>query len=371
LIFNYHRPYTKIRANISLGAFPDVSLAEARRKGEKSRELLAIDIDPKEQKEEDSQQTLQAHLNTLESVAKQWLDVKKSKVSADHAGDIWRSLELHMFPTLGKQPIHTLSAPQTIATLNPISAKGSLETVKRLCQRINEVMVFALNTGVIETNPLVGISDAFETPKRQHLPTLKPDQLPTLMKQLTTASIKLTTRCLIEWQLHTMVRPSEAAGARWDEIDEKHKQWNIPAERMKRKRAQTIPLSPQALALLEVVRPLSGNREHIFPGDRNPRGHAHAQTANMAIQRMTLPGKLVAHGFRSLASTTLNEQGFDADIIEAALAHVDTNEVRRAYNRAQYLERRRVMMEWWSEHIEKAATGNMSLASGKSGLRVV
>ena len=367
-IFTYLRPHTKKRTSLSFGKFPEVPLADARRKGENARELLAKGINPKEQKEEDEQQTRQAHHNTLEAVAKQWLEVKKSKVSADHADDIWRSLELHIFPALGEEPIHKLSAPKTIAILKPISAKGSLETIKRLCQRINEVMVFALNTGVIETNPLVGIREAFEAPKKQHLPTLKPEQLPDLMKQLTTASIKLTTRCLIEWQLHTMVRPSEAAGARWGEIDEQEKVWNIPAERMKRKRAQTIPLSPQALALLEIVRPFSGNREHIFPGDRNPRSHTHAQTANMAIKRMTLPGKLVAHGLRSLASTTLNEQGFDADVIEAALAHVDANEVRRAYNRAEYLERRRVMMNWWSEHIEKAATGDMSLAGGKTGL---
>ena len=140
---------------------------------------------------------------------------------------------------------------------------------------------------------------------------------------------------------------------------------------MKRKRPQNIPLSPQALALLEVVRPLSGNREYIFPGDRNPRDHTHVQTANMAIKRMSLPGKLVAHGLRSLASTTLNEEGFDADVIEAALAHVDTNEVRRAYNRAEYLERRRTMMIWWSAHIEIAATGNMSLANSSRGLIAV
>ena len=211
-IFNYQRLYTKKRANISFGTFPDVPLAEARRKGEHARELLAKGIDPKEQKEEDNRQTFLAHSNTVENVAKQWLEVKKSKVSANHAEDIWSSLELHIFPILGKLPIHKLSAPKTIDTLKPIAAKGSLETIKRLCQRINEVMVYAVNTGIIDANPLAGIRNAFETPKKQHLPTLRPEQLPDLMKQLTTASIKLTTRCLIEWQLHTMVRPSEAAG---------------------------------------------------------------------------------------------------------------------------------------------------------------
>lgn len=370
-IFNYYTPFTKKRTNLGFGNYPEVSLAKARAKRKSARELLSDDIDPKEHKTQIADRQRQANTSTLEHVAKQWLEVKRTKVSTDHAEDIWRSLELHIFPSLGKLPIHQLLAPKAIATLNPIAAKGSLETVKRLCQRLNEVMVYAVNTGIIDANPLAGINSAFQSPQKQHLSTLKPEQLPELMKQLTTASIKLTTRCLIEWQLHTMVRPSEAAGARWDEIDEQEKVWNIPAERMKRKRPQTIPLSPQVLALLEVVRPLSGNREHIFPGDRNPRSHTHAQTANMAIKRMTLPGKLVAHGLRSLASTTLNEQGFDPDVIEAALAHVDGNEVRRAYNRAEYLERRRVMMEWWSEHIVKAATGDMSLANSRAGLRAV
>ena len=139
---------------------------------------------------------------------------------------------------------------------------------------------------------------------------------------------------------------------------------------MKKRRAHAIPLTPQALALLEVMKPISGHREFIFPADRNPRTHTNEQTANMALKRMGYAGKLVAHGLRSLASTALNEQGFDSDVIESALAHTDKNEVRATYNRADYLKRRRVMMQWWSDHVEKAATGNFSLAGHKS-LRLV
>ena len=134
---------------------------------------------------------------------------------------------------------------------------------------------------------------------------------------------------------------------------------------MKKRRAHNIPLSPQALRLLEVMKPISAKREHVFPADRNPRTHTHVQTANMAIKRMGYGGTLVAHGLRALASTTLNEQGFDFDVIEAALAHTDKNDVRSAYNRAEYIERRRVMMSWWSDHIEAASQGSVSL----SGLR--
>jgi len=361
---DYYRPYTKKRTSLSLGAYPAVSLAEARKQRDAAKALLAKDIDPQEHKRETALHNATANQNTLEHIAAQWLEVKKTKVSKSHAEDSWRSLQLHIFPTLGKLPIHKVTAVKAIDTLKPVAAKGSLETVKRLCQRVNEIMVFAVNTGLVEANPLAGISHAFQSPKKQHLPTLKPEQLTDLMKTLSTASIKLTTRCLIEWQLHTMVRPSEAAGTRWDEIDIDNCLWNIPGERMKGKKPHSVPLSAQSIELLELMRPISSTSEYVFPSDRNRKKHTNAQTANMALKRMGFDKQLVAHGFRALASTTLNEQGFDPYVIESALAHIDKNDVRASYNRAEYLERRRVMMAWWSEHIEKASGGNLSLSSG-------
>lgn len=296
--------------------------------------------------------------------------LKKTTVSENHATDSWRSLELHIFPNLGKVPIHKITAIKTIEVIEPIAAKGSLETVKRLCQRLNEIMVYAVNTGIIPNNPLTGINKAFQLPVKQHLPTLTPEQLPELMSTLSRASIKLTTRRLIEWQLHTMVRPSEAAGTRWDKIDFDNGLWNIPVERMKQKKAHIVPLTPQCLAILEVMKPISSRSEYVFPSDRNPQTHTNPQTANMALKRMGFDKQLVAHELRSLASTALNEQGFDGDVIEAALAHTGKNEVRNAYNRANYLERRKPVMDWWSNYIDEAATGNMSMTS-KKGLKIV
>ncbi|MFK5915586.1 MAG: integrase domain-containing protein [Woeseiaceae bacterium] len=369
-LFDYRRPYTNKRTCLSFGSYPELSLAEARGKRKEARELLAKDIDPKEHREESNRLNEVAHSNTLENITAKWLEVKKAKVSADHATDTWRSLELHIFPSLGKVPIHKITAVKTIDIIDPIAAKGSLETVKRLCQRLNEIMVYAVNTGLVASNPLAGIGKAYQTPFKQHLPTLKPEQLPALLKTLAFASIKTTTRCVIEWQLHTMVRPSEAAGAKWDEIDLENNVWDIPAERMKSKKPHTVPLSTQTLNLLEVMKPISSRSKYIFPSNSDLKKHTNASTANMALKRMGFENKLVAHGLRSIASTTLNEEGFDPDIIEAALAHIGKNEVRNAYNRAIYLERRKPMMQWWSDHIEKAATGNMSL-SGQKGLKVV
>lgn len=369
-LFDYFRPFTKERTSLSFGAYPTLTIADARGKRDAAKELLAKNIDPKEHRDEVSRLNETAHSNTLKHIATQWLEVKKSKVSSDHAEDSWRSLELHIFPSLGKLPIHKVTAVKAIETIKPIAAKGSLETVKRLCQRLNEIMLYSVNTGLLAANPLAGISKAFQTPIKQHLPTLKPEQLPTLMAALSMASIKITTRCLIEWQLHTMVRPNEAAGARWDEIDFKNHLWNIPAERMKKKKAHTVPLSPQCIKLLTVMEPISSRSDFVFPSDRNFKTHTNAQTANTALKRMGFDKQLVAHGLRALASTTLNEQGFDAEIIEAALAHVGDNEVRNAYNRSEYIQRRIPLMHWWSKHIEQAATGNMSL-TGKKMLELV
>lgn len=272
---------------------------------------------------------------------------KKTKVSPNTANDLWRSLENHIFPKLGKHLIDTLKAITVIETINPLAAKGSLELVKRLCQRMNELMTYAANTGLIDSNGLTGINQAFEAPKAVNMPTLKPDELPELVKTVAGASIRIITRTLIEWQLHTMVRPSEAAGAKWAEIDFENNLWLIPAERMKMDRDHLVPLTPQTLALLEQVKPISGHREYIFPADRNPQQATHSETANMALKRMGFKNRLVSHGLRALARKTLNEQNFNEDWIEKSFAHVDKNEVRRAYNRAQYIESRRVMMAWW------------------------
>lgn len=369
-LLDYRRPFTKVRTSMSFGAYPTLSLAEARGKRSEAKALLAKDIDPKEHRDERLRLEFTARSNTLAHVAEQWLEVKKTKVSNAHALDSWRSLEIHIFPALGKVPIDKITAVKAIEVIKPVAAKGSLETVKRLCQRLNEVMTFAVNSGLIAANPLAGISNAFQNPAKQHRPTIRPDQLPALMKALSVASIKITTRCLIEWQLHTMVRPGEAAGTRWDEIDLNTKVWTIPAQRMKKNKLHCVPLSRQAIELLELMKPISAHREFVFPSDRNPREHANPSTANMALKRMGFDKVLVAHGLRALASTVLNEQGFDPDIIEAALAHIGKNEVRNAYNRAQYIERRIPMMAWWSDHIEKAATGNLSL-SGTRKLSIV
>ncbi len=367
---NYYRPTNGKRANFNLGRFPDVNLAQARKNSLLAKERIAQGIDPQEDQKKKQQDYKEIHEHTFVNVAKEWFEIKKDSVTSDYASDILRSLELHIFPHLADTPVKNITAPLVIELLKPIEAKGSLETVKRLSQRLNEVMNFATNCGLIQANPLTGIKAAFKKPKKENMAALKPAELPELMGAIANASIKRTTRCLLEWQLHTMTRPAEASGAKWCEVDIDEKVWTIPAERMKKRREHRIPLTEQAIELLDVMKPISGHREFIFPSDRDPKKPCNSQTANMALKRMGFAGRLVSHGLRSLASTTLNEQGFEADLIEAALAHVDDNQVRSAYNRTDYLERRIPMMCWWSGHIGEAAKGSLSVTGAKQ-LRVI
>ena len=370
-LFNYYRPYSKKRANLSVGAYPSITIAAARKLRNEARELLAHNIDPQHHKREKEAEMVQKEASTLETIAKQWFELKKTKITEGYANDIIRSLENHVFPKLGKYPLSKITAPIVIDTLKPLSNVGKLEMIKRICQRLNEIMVYATNTGITEHNPLSGISHAFENPTAKNNPTLKPNELPELIESINKANIRIITKYLIQWQLHTMTRPSEAAGARWDEIDLDKKLWTIPPERMKKRREHIIPLTPQTLEMLGFMRSISGNSEHLFPSDINPRKCANSSTANMALKRMGFKGRLTAHGMRALASTILNEQRFDPDIIETALAHTDKNKIRATYNRASYIERRRKMMEWWSSVIEDAKTSKNIFPNNTRGLKVI
>ncbi|MBA8868981.1 integrase [Pantoea agglomerans] len=215
-------------------------------------------------------------------------------------------------------------------------------------------MIYAVNTGLIEANQASGVGMAFEKPKKQNMPTLRPEELPQLMRSLFMSNLSVPTRCLIEWQLLTLVRPSEASGTLWAEIDLKAKLWIIPAARMKAKREHIVPLSPQALEILDTMKSISVWRQHVFPSRNNPNQPMNSQTANAALKRIGYTGKLVAHGLRSIASTALNEAEWNSDVIEAALAHSDKNEIRRAYNRSTYIIARREMMDWWGQYISKS-----------------
>ncbi|ELL7417791.1 tyrosine-type recombinase/integrase [Salmonella enterica] len=368
--FRYTRPGDGQRVLLSFGSLDEVTLADARKRREEYRALLAKGTDPQAHQKQQTEAELIRRNNTFRKVAADWYEMKKSQNLAPNTiKDIWRSLEKYVFPDIGEYPVDELTTRQFVTLLEPIRARGNLETLKRVLQRINEVMDFAANRGLTEFNTAANVRKAFPAPVKVHMPTIRPEQLPELMRAVSVASIERQTRLLIEWQLLTVTRPAEAAEARWSEIDLTAGTWTIPAGRMKMRREHVIPLSSQALAVLEAMKPISAHRQYVFPGYKNPQMPMNSQTVNAALKRMGFKGVLVSHGMRAIFSTAANEEGFEPDVIEAALAHVDTNDVRRAYNRSTYFEKRVVLMRWWGEFVEAASTG-VTLASGTRGIRI-
>jgi len=352
-IFNYIKPITKKRTEISLGTFPEVSLETARKNRAHVRELIAQGIDPQKDKF-NRQQALELNAeNTLFQLFQRWIEIKKSTITQDYANDIERSFINYVFPSLGNMHISEITAPVAIKALQPLSNKGLHETVRRTCGRLNQIMEFAVNTGIIPINPLSKIKEAFVKPVVTNLKSIHPNELSQLLKELDALSMREQTRNLIMFQLHTMVRPNEAARVEWSDIDIKNCMWVIPKEKIKRKRDHTVLLSKQAIKILKSQESYRFISNFVFPSYSDLNHHMSTQAVNNIIKKTSFKGLLVSHGFRTLASTILNEQNFNPELVEVSLSHIDKNTVRAVYNRAEYIDPRREMMQWWSDHIEK------------------
>lgn len=348
-------PVSKKRTKMSLGTYPHLTLARARALRDEYLSLLANGIDPQVHNTQKANALKDATEHTFQAVAKKWLDekVKTSGISQDHANDIWRSLERNIFPTLGDTPIKDIRPKMLKQHLDPIEKRGVLETLRRIISRLNEIFRYAATEELIEFNPADNLAQRFSKPKKQNMPALPPSELPRFLMVLNNASVRLETRLLIEWQLLTWVRPGEAVRARWADIDTGNSMWNIPAEFMKMKKPHKVPLSKEALRVLESMKAISGHRAWVFPSIKAPLNHMHEQTANAAIIRMGFGGELVAHGMRSIARTAAEESSkFRTEVLEAALAHSKKDEIIAAYNRAEYLAERVVLMQWWSGYVQ-------------------
>ena len=352
--FRYAVPVTKKRTKMSLGTYPHLTLAKARALRDENLSLLANGVDPQVHNNNKAKALKSATEHTLQAVARKWLDekVKTSGISQDHAEDIWRSLERNIFPGLGNVPINEIRPKLLKQHLDPIEQRGVLETLRRIISRLNEIFRYAATEELIEFNPADNLGQRFSKPKKQNMPALPPTELPRFLTVLNNASVRMETRLLIEWQLLTWVRPGEAVRTRWADIDTDNSMWNIPAEFMKMKKPHKVPLSKEALRVLDSMKAISGHRDWVFPSIKSPLNHMHEQTANAAIIRMGFGGELVAHGMRSIARTAAEESGkFRTDVLEAALAHSKKDEIIAAYNRAEYLKEREILMQWWSDYV--------------------
>lgn len=305
--------------------------------------------------------------HTLQSAFEQWFETKKRQNAEETSKKMKRRLDNHLLKALGQVELKSITAQQVIDVLEPLANEGRLEMVVRICQNFNAIMNHAVIEGVIEKNNFTGISNTFFKPKPTSKATLSADELPELLSAISFASIKKLTRCLIEFQLHTMSKPCEAAGARWSEINIEEKLWSIPAERMENKVPHIIPLSNHVLSLLAIIRAITTVDEFIFPSKLSKSGHLNKETVNAALKRMGFKGRQTGIGLSELASRVLKEKGkFDKDIIDTALSYKDKDQVRSTYNRSNYLERRTVMMEWWSQYIEDKSIMGSSIVGLKT-----
>ncbi|KAE9527930.1 integrase arm-type DNA-binding domain-containing protein [Testudinibacter aquarius] len=366
--FNYYKPISKKRTYISLNNYPDFSLAQARSKREEFKALLAQNIDPQLYQQQETERQQQADNNTFAKIAAAWFEERKTRArfSEKTAADTWSMIERHIIPHFGELPITQITALMAINAFKPLQIRGTLETLKRAIQKMNEIMTYALHRGIIESNPIANIGKEFDSPTVTHMKAIQPEQLGEFLTALANANLTRTTRLLIQWQLLTMTRPAEAATARYSDINEKERIWTIYIQKGLKTtdegREHKVTLSRQAIAVLHEVKKLSGGKTYLFPGIKNPSSHIDPQTANAAIKRIGYRGKLVAHGMRAIASTALNEartpdglRRFDKDLIEVALSHINNDDVRMAYLRAEYLPHRFDMLQWWGDYVEQAA----------------
>ncbi len=361
--FNYYKPYTKDRTEIGLGNYPDVTLAKAREIKEEYRALLSQNVDPQDHRQAIEQAKQAEIYNTFENVARAWLEWRQTKAnfSQGYAKDVKRLIERVLLPAFGNYPIAQISAPMALKAFKPLQEKGTLETLKRAIQKMNEIMTFALHREIIAHNPLSNISKEFDSPRVEHFKTIKPEDLGEFLFTLNNAQIQLQTRYLILWQLLTMTRPNEADTAKYEDINEREKIWTIRINKGIKQndkgREHKITLSRQALALLREIKKFSGDKVYLFPSHKNPQTHTNTQTANAAIKRMGYKGKLVAHGLRSIASTYLNENGYNPELIEVALSHINQDRIRMAYNRADYIKQRFEILQAWADFIDECSQG--------------
>ncbi|ENC9771020.1 TPA: tyrosine-type recombinase/integrase [Citrobacter koseri] len=341
---------------MAFGVYPAVSLAQARALRDEAKKKLADGIDPSfAKKEEKLVRDVQLN-NTFQAVALEWHGTKVSRWSEGYASDIIEAFNKDIFPYIGQQPVNEIKPLVLLNVLRRMENRGATEKAKKVRQRCSEVFRYAIVTGRAEYNPAADLTSAMSGHESKHYPFLTVEELPDFFKALSgyTGSplVVLAARLLIL----TGVRTGELRGAFWSEFDLEKAVWEIPADRMKMKRPHLVPLSTQALEIVQQLKVMSGQYPLVFPGRNDPRKTMSEASINQVFKRIGYTGKVTGHGFRHTMSTILHEEGFNTAWIETQLAHVDKNAIRGTYNHALYLEGRREMMQWYADYIEASLT---------------
>lgn len=355
-------------SRIAFGAYPLISLAKAREKRDEIRLLLLEGIHPTEKREEEKEQAQEA-LNTFAKVAQDWhRNISQNRWSETHAGRVWRDMERNLLPAIGHRHIADLKTKDLLEPLKVVEQNGHLDLASRLRQRVTDIMRYAVQNDLIERNPAQDLSGAIAAPKATHRPALKLNKLQDFLARIERHKGRALTRLALKLTLCVFIRSSELRFARWPEIDFKRAMWTIPAEReaipgvkhsqrgAKMRSEHLVPLSRQALALLEEIKAISGAHELIFPGDHRPTKPMSENTVNNALRTMgyDTTTEICGHGFRTMACSALVESGqWSRDAVERQMSHQERNGVRAAYiHKAEHLDERRLMLQWWADYLD-------------------
>ncbi|MEO6967992.1 MAG: integrase arm-type DNA-binding domain-containing protein [Rhodanobacteraceae bacterium] len=343
---------------LSLGAYPEITLVEARQRRDEARKLVAHGTDPSLQRRIEKVNARMLSATTFQAVADEWL------AGRDHLADTTRDkvrwlLESFAFPWIGTRPVGGINAPELLTVLRRIESLGRLETTQRLKQVCGQVFRYAVATGRAERDPTGDLRGALKTGKtRHHASITDPVKVGELLHAIGGFTGSLVVACALKFAPLTFVRPGELRKAEWSEFDLDKSEWRIPAERMKMRETHLVPLSTQAVAILRELHPLTGVGRYVFPSIRSMQQPMSENTVTAALRRLGYTGdEMTGHGFRSMASTLLHEQGWNTDVIERQLAHAERNKVKAAYNYAEYLPQRRKMMQAWADYLDVLKQG--------------
>jgi integrase len=335
--------------------YPTVGLKRAREKREAARALLADGVDPKRRRQ--TERLSQAL--TLELIGREWLALQQHKLAAVTLSKARWMLESFIFPSLGRHPIGTITPPDLLMELRKIEATGAHETAMRTKQRVGQIYRYAIATGRAERDITADLRGALAPGVTVNRAALTdPAKVAGLLRAIDGYQGDPVTCAALKLAPLVFVRPGELRAAEWDELDLEAAEWRIPGTKMKMREPHLVPLSTQAVAILRGLAPLTGNGRYLFPSLRTRERPMSNNTLNAALRRLGYSGEeMTSHGFRTTASTLLNEQGFPPDVIELQLAHKERNKVRAAYNRAQRLEERRKMMQAWADYLDGLRSG--------------
>ncbi len=358
---------------LALGVYPNVTLAEARAARDVAKKQIAQGLNPAQEKKRIKLGAAVEQKNSFKVIAKEWHKNRSDAWSERHSQKILNQLEKDIFPSLGARPITGITAEELLVVIREIESRDALHTSRSSLQTCGQIFRYAIATGRAKHNPSPDLRGALKTRPVKHRNRINDAELPQLLLKIHNYSNNPQAKGDFQTQLAlrllalTFVRTKELRFAEWSEINFEKQEWRIPAEKMKMGREHIVPLSTQSIAVLQELKNITGAHTWLFPNANSFKKVMSENTVLYALYRMGYHGRMTGHGFRGLASTILNENGFDSDWIERQLAHVEGNEIRAAYNHAEYLPQRRKMMQWWGDYLDQRMAEN-KLEKGSENL---